>query len=149
MVLNDQQGIMLATFIFEEADVMKVSLLGLVGAAFVLAASLTAASAQVVNLTGQFRCVRLCSAPPPSVAYLTQADWELRLVNEAGFTSRAWIDYPGHIWVVGWNEGAFYSADGMTIQFDNGTVWQRLIDVPAFAPPIRRPYRYYPLATNG
>jgi hypothetical protein len=93
--------------------------------------------------------VRLCSAPPPSVAYLTQADWELRLVNEAGFTSRAWIDYPGHIRVVGWNEGAFYSADGMTIQFDNGTVWQRLIDVPAFAPPIRRPYRYYPLATNG
>jgi hypothetical protein len=148
MVLNDQQGMMVATFIFEEADAMKASLMGLVGAAFVLAASLTPASAQVVNLMGQFRCVRLCSAPPPSVAYLTQADWELRLVNEAGYASRAWIDYPGHIWVVGWNEGAFYSADGMTIQFDNGTVWQRLIDVPAFAPPIR-PYRYYPLATNG
>jgi hypothetical protein len=37
----------------------------------------------------------------------------------------------------------------MTIQFDNGTVLQRLIDVPAFAPPIRRPYRYYPLAPTA
>lgn len=129
---------------------MKASLMALVGAATVLAASSTGASAQVLNLTGQFRCVRFCSAPPPSVAYLTQANWELSLVNEAGFASRAWIDYPGHIWIVGWNEGAFYSPDGMTIQFDNGTVWQRVIDVPVFAPPIRGPYRYqYPLATNG
>jgi hypothetical protein len=129
---------------------MKACLMTLVGAATVLAASLTGASAQVFNLTGQFRCVRLCSAPPPAVAYLTQAAWELSLVNEAGFASRAWIDYPGHIWVVGWNEGAFYSADGMTIQFDNGTVWQRVIDVPVFAPPIQGPYRYHqPLATNG
>jgi hypothetical protein len=141
---------MLATFLFEEANTMRASLMTLVGAATVLAASLTGASAQVLNLTGQFRCVRLCSAPPPSVAYLTQAASEISLVNEAGFASRAWIDYPGHIWVVGWNEGAFYSADGMTIQFDNGTVWQRVMDVPVFAPPIRGPYPYHqPIATNG
>ncbi len=128
---------------------MKASLMAFVGAATICLASLTGASAQVLNLTGQFQCVRLCSAPPPSLAYLTQADWELSLVNDAGFASRAWIDYPGHIWVAAWNEGAFYSPDGMTIQFDNGTVWQRVIDVPVVAPPIRRHYPYAPLATNG
>jgi hypothetical protein len=45
--------------------------------------------------------------------------------------------------VAGWNEGAFYSPDGMTIQFDNGTVWQRVIEL---APRHHRFYR--PLATN-
>ena len=63
---------------------MRASLMTLVGAATVLAASLTGASAQVLNLTGQFQCVRLCLAAPPAFAYLTQADWELNLVNEAG-----------------------------------------------------------------
>jgi hypothetical protein len=129
---------------------MKANLMALVGAATVLAAGVTGASAQVLNLSGQFQCVQMCSAPPPSLAYLTQANWELSLVNEAGFASRAWIDYPGHIWVVGWNEGAFYSPDGMTIQFDNGTVWQRVVEVPVVAPAIRRHYRpYRPLATAG
>jgi hypothetical protein len=51
---------------------MKASLVTLVGAATVLAASLTGASAQVINLTGQFQCVRLCSGAPPALAYLTQ-----------------------------------------------------------------------------
>jgi hypothetical protein len=119
------------------------------GAAAVLAASFTGASAQsaqFLNLTGQFQCVRLCLAGPPALAYLTQADWQLNLVNEAGVPSRGWIDYPGHIWVAAWNEGAFYSPDGMTIQFDNGTVWQRVIEVA----PLRHHYRFYrPLATNG
>src|SRR6516225_92264 len=44
--------------------------------------------------------------------------------------SGGWIDYPGHIWVAAWNEGAFYSPDGMIIQFDNGSVWQRVVEVP-------------------
>jgi hypothetical protein len=111
---------------------------------------LTGASAQVLNLTGQFQCVRLCLAAPPAFAYLTQADWELNLVNEAGVPSRAWIDYPGHIWVAAWSEGAFYSPDGMTIQFDNGSVWQRVVEVPVLAPAIRRHYRpYRPIASNG
>ena len=38
----------------------KARLMTLVGAATVLAAGLTSASAQVLNLTGQFQCVRLC-----------------------------------------------------------------------------------------
>ena len=103
---------------------MKASFMALVGAATVLAASLTGASAQVLNLTGQFQCVQLCSAAPPALAYLTQVNWEISLVNDGGFPSRAWIDYPGHIWVAG-------------------------IDVPVYAPPIQRHYRYAPLATNG
>jgi hypothetical protein len=125
---------------------MKARLMTLVSAATVLAASLTGASAQSTQflyLTGQFRCVRLCLVAPPAFAYLTQVDWRLNLVNEAGVPSRGWIDYPGHIWAQTWNEGAVYSPDGMTIQFDNGTVWQRVIEVA----PVRRPF-YRPLATN-
>jgi hypothetical protein len=71
-------------------------------------------------------------------------------VNEAGVPSRGWIDYPGHIWAEAWNEGAFYSPDGMTIQFDNGTVWQRVVDVPVVAPMIRHHYRHHrAIASNG
>jgi hypothetical protein len=44
------------------------------------------------------------------------------------------VDWPGHIWAQGWNEGAVYSADGMTIQFDNGTVWRRNIELLVMPP---------------
>ncbi len=129
---------------------MKASLMMLVGAATILTMSLTGATAQVLNLTGEFQCVRLCLVGPPALSYLTQADWQLNLVNEADVPSRGWIDYPGHSWVEAWNEGAFYSPDGMTIQFDNGTVWQRVIEVPVVAPVIRRHHRHYrPIASNG
>ena len=86
------------------------------------------AQAQIINLSGQFQCVRGCLGPGP--AFVTQNGWELNLVNEAGQPSRAWIDYPGHIWAQYWNEGAVYSPDGMTIQFDNGSVWQRFVPPP-------------------
>jgi hypothetical protein len=56
--------------------------------------------------------------------------WELNMVNDAGLASRAWLDYPGRIWVARANMGAIYSPDGMTIQFDNGTVWQRAPELP-------------------
>ena len=129
---------------------MRASLMTLVGAATVLTASLTGASAQVLNLTGEFQCVRLCLAGPRAFAYLTQADWQLNLVNEAGVPSRGWIDYPGHIWAEAWNEGAFYSPDGMTIQFDNGTVWQRVVEVPVVVPMIRHHSRHHrAIASNG
>ena len=128
---------------------MRASLMTLVGAATVLTASLTGASAQVLNLTGEFQCVRLCLAGPRAFAYLTQADWQLNLVNEAGVPSRGWIDYPGHIWAEAWNEGAFYSPDGMTIQFDNGTVWHRVVEVPVIALVIRHHRHHRPIASNG
>jgi hypothetical protein len=47
--------------------------------------------------------------------------------------SRAWIDYPGHIWIESANQGALFSPDGFTLQFDRGTIWQR---APEMAPPI-------------
>jgi hypothetical protein len=113
---------------------MKATLIALAGAA-AFAASASCASAQVLNLSGQFQCVQGCVAAPVAPAYVTQAEWQLNLVNEAGIPSRAWIDRPGHFWAEGWNEGAIYSPDGMTIQFDRGTVWQRIVALPLPPPP--------------
>jgi hypothetical protein len=85
------------------------------------------APGQVLNLSGQFQCVEGCAGGLAGAAFVTQNGWDLNLVNELGQPSRAWIDRPGHIWAQSWNEGAVYSSDGMTIQFDNGTVWRRNI----------------------
>lgn len=85
------------------------------------------------GLSGQFQCIAGCTGGAP--AFVTQNGWDLNIVNEIGQPSRAWIDYPGHIWVQSWNEGAVYSTDGMTIQFDNGTVWAK--SVILVVPPVR------------
>jgi len=106
---------------------MKMRVIALVALS---ALALTDASAQVMNLSGKFRCVQNCVGGSPGPAFVTQNGWELNLVNEVGQPSRAWIDYPGHIWAKYWNEGAVYSPDGMTIQFDRGAVWQRDLGVP-------------------
>ena len=95
----------------------------------------TEASAQGVNLTGPFHCVAGCAGP--GVAFVTQNGWELNLVNEVGQPSRGWVDYPGRLWIARANLGAIYSPDGMTIQFDNGTIWQRVPEAPP-APLCRR-----------
>jgi hypothetical protein len=123
-----------------------MKLLALLAAAAVLgAAASTPAAAQVLNLSGPFRCVQGCAGGlVGQPALVTQNGWDMSLLNEAGQPSRAWIDYPGHIWVEYWNEGAVYSADGMTIAFDRGTVWQRDLGpgmVPAAPlppPPVAR-----------
>ena len=94
----------------------------------------TEASAQGVNLTGPYRCVAGCAGP--GVAFVTQNGWELNLVNEVGQPSRGWVDYPGRLWIARANLGAIYSPDGVTIQFDNGTIWQRVPEAPP--PPLRR-----------
>jgi hypothetical protein len=86
------------------------------------------------GLSGQFQCIAGC-AGVAGPAFVTQNGWDLNLVNEIGQPSRAWIDWPGHIWVQSWNQGAVYSADGMTIQFDNGTVWAK--NVILVVPPVR------------
>jgi hypothetical protein len=88
-----------------------------------------AAPVQVPNLSGQFLCVQGCAGGQPSLAFVTQNGWDLNLVNELGQPTRAWVDWPGHIWAQNWNEGAVYSPDGMTIQFDNGAVWRRNIEL--------------------
>lgn len=93
------------------------------------------AEAQGINLSGQFQCLQVCRGP--GLAFVTQNDWDLNLVDEIGQASRAWIDYPGHIWAQNWDMGAVYSPDGMTIQFDNGTVWQRYVPPPPPPPRVR------------
>jgi hypothetical protein len=95
----------------------------------------TDASAQSVNLTGRWQCVASCAAPPGSYAFITQNGWEINVVSESGVPSRAWFNWPGRIWVERANEGAVYSPDGFTLQFDRGTVWQRAPEVP---PPLSR-----------
>jgi len=97
----------------------------------------TAASAQAVNLTGTYRCIEGCRAAVGSPAFVTQNGPNLNLVNEAGQPSRAWPDTfapLSKIWADDWNVSAVYSPDGMTIQFDNGTIWQRDMGPP---PPLR------------
>jgi len=87
------------------------------------------------GLSGQFQCVQGCAGGTAGTAFVTQNGWDLNLVNEIGQPSRAWIDYPGHIWVRNWDEGAVYSSDGMTIQFDNGAVWSK--NILLVMPPLR------------
>ena len=73
------------------------------------------------NLSGVYRCVRHCAGG--GLGRITAYGWNLTLTNEIGESTRAWIDWPGHIWVPALNEGAVYSPDGFTIQFERGRVW--------------------------
>jgi hypothetical protein len=68
----------------------------------------TGASAQGIDLTGQYRCVQGCDFGDQP-AFVTQNGWNLNLTNEAGAASRAWIDWRGHIWAERWQQGAIYS----------------------------------------
>ena len=106
--------------------------LGVIALVVLSVLAVTDASAQVASLSGAYQCVQNCRGPGP--AFVTQNGWDLNLVNEIGQPSRAWIDWPGHIWAQYWNEGAVYSPDGMTIQFDHGSVWQRIIPVGVLPP---------------
>ena len=113
---------------------MKATLiaLGVLAATELVAPS---ASAQDANLSGQYQCVSGCGGGA-GLAIVTQNGWDLNLVSDAGMPTRAWIDWPGHIWADAWQLGAIFSPDGLTIQFDNGIVWQRFIPQPIF--PILR-----------
>lgn len=94
------------------------------------------ASAQSVNLTGTYQCIQKCRGE--MLAYVTQNGPELNLLTEAGVASRAWPDWfapATRIWVDIYDSGAVYTPDGMTIQFDSGTIWQRYTPPPA---PVRR-----------
>jgi len=106
--------------------------------ASLLAISVVALAAPAVaqDLTGRYQCIQNCVAVEPGrFAFVTQYGREMNVVNEAGMASRAWIDYPGRIWVDRAQVGAVYSADGLTIQFDNGTIWQRAVELPP-PPPV-------------
>jgi hypothetical protein len=100
----------------------------------------SAASAQIANLSGAWRCVEKCRAPSAAPAVITQNGPSLSLVNEFGEPTRAWPDTfapNARIWLDNWNVGAVYSPDGLTLQFDNGTIWQR-----DMGPPPTRVVRY-------
>ena len=105
----------------------------------------TGASARSINLSGTYKCVEACRAGlVGSPAFITQNGPDLNLLNEAGEPSRAWPDWfapATRIWIDAWNEGAIYSPDGMTIQFDNGTIWQRDLGLPPPPPPRTRARR--------
>jgi hypothetical protein len=93
------------------------------------------ASAQDANLTGRWKCLAFCvDQQPGGFAFITQNGWELNIVNETGEASRAWVNYPGRIWIDRLDQGAIYSPDGVMLQFDRGTLWQRVVDLP---PPVR------------
>jgi hypothetical protein len=84
---------------------------------------------RVPNLSGLYRCVRNCAGA--SLARITAYGWNLLLTNELGQTTKAWIDWPGHIWMPALNEGAVYSPDGFTIQFNRGSTRNRFPDLRA------------------
>jgi hypothetical protein len=104
------------------------------------AVTATGASAQSVNLTATYQCIQMCrQGLVGNQAFVTQNGPDLNLLNEAGEPARAWPDWfapATRIWIEAWNEGAVYSPDGMLIQFDNGSIWQR--DLGAPPPPPRR-----------
>ncbi len=98
----------------------------------------TGASAQSVDLTGVYRCVQMCRGELP--AYVTQNGPQLNILTEAGVPSRAWPDWnwpASRIWIDAFQQSAVYTPDGMIIQWDNGTIWQRDLG-PAPAPRRRR-----------
>lgn len=114
----------------------------------------TDASAQGVNLSGRWQCVTQCTGAPGSFAYITQNGWGLNMVSDSGIPSRAWIDWPGHIWVDRSQEGAIYSPDGFALQFDRGTVWRRDLEEPVtvgpeVATPTAKPKRGVAAAVHG
>src|SRR5262247_3632041 len=104
--------------------------LGAIAMSAALGATEVAAQVQGVNLNGRYRCLEQCLGAPGSFAFVTQNGWELNVVNDGGVASRAWVDYPGRSWVLQANQGAIYSPDGLRIQFDRGTIWQRAPVVP-------------------
>ena len=113
---------------------MKASVFAFAAA---VAVASTGASAQVLDLSGQFRCVQGClDGHAGQQTFVTQNGRDLNLVNEIGEPSKGWIDWPGHIWAEFWHEGAVYSPDGMTIQFDRGTIWQRVMAETLPAAPL-------------
>ena len=104
----------------------------MIGTIAALAAS--GASAQSVDLTGTYQCVQNCRGD--QLAYVTQNGPQLNLLTEAGVPTRAWPDWfapATRIWVERYNFGAVYSPDAITIQFDNGTIWQRDLGLPVRA----------------
>jgi len=114
-------------------------MLGVIAALAALGATDAVAQVQGVDLNGRYQCMASCFGAPGGFAFVTQYGWQLNVVNDAGTPSRAWVDYPGRLWFDQAQQHAIYSPDGMTIQFDGGTIWQRVLaPPPPPPPPLRR-----------
>jgi hypothetical protein len=100
-------------------------LLHLIVAMAALTATTASAQVQGANLNGKYRCVAFCGEAGRS-AVITQYGWDFNVVTNSGQASRGWVHWPGHIWFDQLQRGAIYSPDGGRIQFDNGTIWQRV-----------------------
>jgi hypothetical protein len=108
-----------------------------------IALNVTVASAQVGDISGRYRCVQMCKGGRSGPAFITHAEGsvdDFELVNEVGVPARAWIDAPGHMWIQDWKLGALFGFDGLTIRFDNGTVWRRYTTWEEYLP-ANQPYR--------
>ena len=114
---------------------LKTTALAVAPLAAISLATPVLAQVNGVDLNGRYLCVANCLGAPGSIAFVTQNGWELNIVNDVGQPSRAWVNYPGRLWVDRLQEGAIYSPDGMTIQFDHGTIWQRAVELPLPPPP--------------
>jgi hypothetical protein len=106
----------------EQVMTAKMAALVALGALAATNASAQSVGTQhwVDDLSGVYRCVQRCVGG--HLIHLGQTGWSLEVTNEAGQSSQAWIQRPGHIWT-SWNDAAVYSADGFTIQFNSGTIW--------------------------
>ncbi len=111
--------------------ILKMMALAMLGALAATDASAQAVGTQtwVPNLSGVYRCVRNCAGI--HLVHIAQNGRQLDLTNESGQPSTAWIGAPGHIWTPALNEGAVYSPDGFTIQFNGGMVWVLVDPTPA------------------
>ncbi len=103
----------------------------ILSAAAILAAlaANSAAAQPAVSLSGTYRCVQGCVPGfETRPAFVTQNGWDLNIVTETGVPVRAWFDWYAprtRIWMESLQQGAVFSPDGLTIQFDRGTVWRR------------------------
>ena len=105
-----------------------------------LAMLATDALAQDGILNGPYHCVQLCQPGfEAAPIYITQNHDQLNIVDEAGVAGRAQLDwFSRRFWVYAWNNGAVFTPDGVTIQFDNGRVWERGQPLPPPAAPRKR-----------
>jgi hypothetical protein len=109
-------------------------------AALLLALGVTGARAQ--DVAGRYHCVQFCKGGSAGPAFINHAEnniFDFVIVNEVGQQARAWIDFPGHIWIKEWNEGAVMLLDGETIEFSNGTVWRRFTLLEQYFDPFLAP----------
>src|SRR5262245_33113733 len=103
--------------------------LGTVAILAALVATNASPQAQGVDLNGRYQCVLLCPGVPGQFEVIIQNGRELNIfIFTDGAPSRGLITCPGHLWIDG--ASAIYSPDGMTIRFDGGTLWQRVLEVP-------------------